>query len=331
MTAASSRSLRFRRATLALLFAAILPAGFSAGEAPRPALLLNVWPGLPPGDKPNLGEEKHDPQQMIRGVVTTPTLAIYRPAKEKDTGAAVLIAPGGGFFQLSMGHEGADVAAWLNTLGVTGAVLKYRIPVREGMARSLPMTQDAQRAMSILRAHAAEWGLDPNRIGLCGFSAGGEVAVNVLTHPGQRLYDAIDDTDRAPMNPNFSLLIYTGGIAKPGVTPPALNDDIVFPKNTPPAFLSVSDNDPGAAQTALLYFALHQAGVPAELHVWTEGGHGYGIRRGPQPHTTWPERAADWLKVRGFLQASAAAASSTAAPSSAAPSPTTSSASAAKP
>lgn len=284
------------------LFAVAALAARLTGSAAEPNLLLNVWPGLPPGDKPNLGEEKHDPQDMIRGVVTTPTLAVYRPAKEQDNGAAVLIAPGGGFFQLSMGHEGADVAAWLNTLGVTGIVLKYRIPVREGLPRSLPMTQDAQRAMSLIRAKAAEWKIDPNRIGICGFSAGGEVAVNVLSHPLQRLYDPIDDVDRADMRPNFSLLIYSGGILKPNSNPPALNDGIGFTKDTPPAFLSVSDDDKGAEQTALLYLALKHAGVPTELHVWAEGGHGYGIRPGTKPHTTWPARAADWLAIRGVLK-----------------------------
>ena len=270
--------------------------------AAEPTLTLNVWPALPPGDKPGLGEEKWEAKQMLKGVVTTPTLAVYRPAREKDTGAAVLIAPGGGFFQLSMGHEGADVAAWLNTLGVTGIVLKYRIPVREGMARSLPMTQDAQRAMSIIRARAAEWGLDRDRIGICGFSAGGEVAVNVLSHSGDRLYPAIDAFDQVDPRPNFSLLIYTGGILKRDVTPPTLNDGIGFNKDTPPAFLSVSHDDRGVEQTVLLYLALKRAGVPAEMHIWSEGGHGYGIRPGPMPHTTWPARAADWLKVRGFLK-----------------------------
>lgn len=289
-----------------LLFAATALAAQFAAFATEPSLLLNVWPDLPPGDKPNLGEEKHDPQDMIRGVVTTPTLAVYRPAKDKDNGAAVLIAPGGGFFQLSMGHEGADVAAWLNALGVTGIVLKYRIPVREGVARSLPMTQDAQRAMSLIRAKSAEWGLDPNRIGICGFSAGGEVAVNVLSNPGKRLYDAIDEIDRADMRPNFSLLIYSGGILKPNSNPPALNEGIGFTKETPPAFLSVSDDDKGAEQTALLYVALRHAGVPAELHIWAEGGHGYGIRPGTKPHTTWPARAADWLAGRGLLKPASA-------------------------
>ncbi len=284
-----------RLSSLFLLCTAVLLAA-------EPTLTLNVWPGLPPGDKPNLGEEKHEAGNMVRGVVTTPTLAVYRPAKEKDTGAAVLIAPGGGFFQLSMGHEGADVATWLNTLGVTGIVLKYRIPAREGMARSLPMTQDAQRALSIIRSKASEWGIDPNRIGLCGFSAGGEVAVNVLSNPGLRLYEAIDDFDRADLRPNFSLLIYSGGILNPDAKSPALKESIVFTKDTPPAFLSVSDDDKGAQQTALLYVALKRAGVPAELHIWAEGGHGYGIRPGKLPHTTWPARAADWLAVRGYLK-----------------------------
>ena len=288
-----------------------------AAFAAEPTLTLNVWPGLPPGDKPNLGEEKHDPQEMIRGVVTTPTLAVYRPEKSKDTGAAVLIAPGGGFFQLSMGHEGADVATWLNTLGVTGVVLKYRIPTREGVARSLPMTQDAQRALSLIRSKAAEWGLDPQRIGICGFSAGGEVAVNILSNPTTRLYTAIDEIDRAEMRVDFSLLIYTGGILKADAQPPTLSDSVRFTKDTPPAFLSVSQDDKGAEQTVLLYLALKRAGVPAEMHVWGEGGHGYGIRPGTTPHTTWPARAADWLNARGLLKPAAPASEkSNAAPKS---------------
>lgn len=285
----------------------------SAAFAVEPNVTLNVWPGLPPGDKPNLGEEKHDPQEMIRGVVTTPTIAVYRPSAEKNTGAAVVIAPGGGFYQLSMGHEGADVATWLNTLGVTGIVLKYRIPAREGMARSLPMTQDAQRAMSIVRSKAGEWGIDPNRIGICGFSAGGEVAINLLSNPDKRLYEAIDATDKTEFKANFSLLIYSGGVIKRDSEPPTLNDGIVFTKDTPPAFLSVSDDDKGGAGTAVLYLALRKAGVPTEMHVWAEGGHGYGIRPGKMPHTTWPLRAADWLNVRGFLKPAAAAPAATTA------------------
>ncbi len=277
----------------------------AAAFAVEPSLTLNVWPGLPPGDKPNLGEEQHEAGVMIRGTVTTPTLAVYRPAKEKDTGAAVLICPGGGFFQLSMGHEGADVATWLTSIGVTGVVLKYRIPQREGMARSLPSSQDAQRAMSILRSNASAWGLDPQRIGILGFSAGGQIAANLITGFERRMYDAIDEIDRAPTRPDFSIIIYPGGVLQrgTGTEPPALNPEIRISKETPPTFLAISHDDRGGSEQAVyLYLALKRSGVAAELHVWGEGGHGYGIRPGTAPHTTWPARAADWMAFRGLLK-----------------------------
>jgi len=289
-----------------LLSIAMLACAALATWAAEPILTIDVWPGLPPGDQPNLGEESHEAQNMIRGVVSRPTIAVYRPAKEMDNGAAVLIAPGGGFFQLSMGHEGADVAAWLNSIGATGIVLKYRIPVREGMERSLPMTQDAQRAMSIVRSRAAEWGIDPNRIGVCGFSAGGEVAVNLLTAGEERLYESVDAIDQARMRPDFSFLIYPGGLTERGAEPPSLREDIAFPDDTPPAFLSVSDDDRTATGVTLLYLALRRAGAACEMHIWAEGGHGYGIRSSNLPHSTWPARAADWMKVRGLLEPTAA-------------------------
>jgi acetyl esterase/lipase len=270
--------------------------------AAEPALTLPVWPGLPPGDQPNLGEERLEADNMLRGVVSTPTLAVYRPTKEKDTGAAVLIAPGGGFFQLSMGHEGSEVAVWLNSIGVTGVVLKYRIPVRVGMARSLPASQDAQRAMSLLRSRAKEWSIDPKRIGILGFSAGGQVAANVMTGYEQRLYPAIDEIDQVESRPDFAVIVYPGGILKAGSQPPELNDEIRITKETPPTFLAMSHDDRGGSEQAIyLYLALKRAGVNAELHIWSEGGHGYGIRPGTAPHTTWPARVADWLTIRGFL------------------------------
>lgn len=271
--------------------------------AAEPTLTLNVWPGLPPGDKPNLGEEKWEPPQMLRGTVTTPTIAVYRPAKERDTGAAVLIAPGGGFFQLSMGHEGADVATWLNSIGVTGIVLKYRIPTREGMARSLPASQDAQRAMSLVRSHAKEWGIDPKRIGILGFSAGGQVAANLITGFDKRLYEAIDDVDKTETRPDFAIIIYPGGILQRGNEPPTLNEEIRVTKDTPQTFLSIAHDDRGGSEQAVyLYLALKKAGVVAELHVWPQGGHGYGIRPEKGTHASWPARAADWMAGRGFLK-----------------------------
>ncbi len=288
-----------------LLACAVCALTLAAAFAAEPTLTLNVWPALPPGDKPNLGEEKHETGNMVRGTVTTPTLAVYRPAKEKDTGAAVLICPGGGFFQLSMGHEGADVATWLTSIGVTGVVLKYRIPQREGMARSLPSSQDAQRAMSILRTMAPTWGIDPQRIGILGFSAGGQIAANLITGFEQRMYAALDEIDRAPTRPDFSIIIYPGGVLQRGngTEPPALNPEIRVTKGTPPTFLAISHDDRGGSEQAVyLYLALKRAGVAAELHVWGEGGHGYGIRPGTAPHTTWPARAADWMAFRGLLK-----------------------------
>lgn len=292
------------------LLVACLLASLTAAAA-EPALTLNVWPGVPPGDPPGLkADEQWKPGNLLTGTVATPTLAVYRPSKDKDNGAAVLICPGGGFYQLSMVDEGAGVAAWLNSIGVTGIVLKYRIPNREGIPRYLAGLQDAQRSMSLIRAKAAEWGLDPQRIGIIGFSAGGQLAADVETNFDRRMYPAIDDMDRPDPRPDFALVIYPGGIAARGSEVPALTADVRVAKDTPPTFLSISNDDRGGPENAVyLYLALKQAGVPAELHVWGEGGHGYGIRPGTAPHTTWPARAADWMANRGLLKRTGPAAS----------------------
>lgn len=293
--------------TSALLLTVCLASGIS-GFGAEPALTMNVWPGTPPGDKPNLGPELWN-GTAITGVVSTPTIAVYRPPKEKDTGAAVLICPGGGFYQLSMGHEGWDVATWLNSIGVTGVLLKYRIPNREGMPRFLAALQDAQRAMSIIRSKAKEWGLDPKRIGILGFSAGGQVGADVETNFDQRKYDAIDDIDKAETRPDFAVLIYPGGIAVRGSETPAVTPDVRVSKDTPPTFLAISNDDRGGPENAVyLYLALKRVGVPAELHVYGEGGHGYGIRPGNAPHASWPARVADWMIARKILQPTAASA-----------------------
>ena len=281
-----------------------------------PSLTLNVWPGLPPGDKPGMPpEEWRYSSNTVTGTVSTPTLAVYRPAKEKDTGAAILVCPGGGFYQLSMGHEGADVAIWLNSIGVTGIVLKYRIqpqgappPGREGVPRYMPGLQDAQRAMSIIRSRAKEWGIDPKRVGILGFSAGGQLGADVETNFEKRTYDPVDVMDKADTRPDFAVLIYPGGIAKRGSEVPALTDDVHVSKDDPPTFLSISNDDRGGSENAVyMYLALKKAGVPAELHVYGEGGHGYGIRPGKAPHASWPARVADWMENRGLFKPAAAA------------------------
>ncbi len=273
--------------------------------AADPVLTVNVWPGLPPGDKTGtVADEQLDAKSMLlKGTVSTPTLAVYRPAKDKDTGAAVLVCPGGGFYQLSMRDEGSDVAVWLSSIGVTGVVLKYRIPSREGMPRYMAALQDAQRSMSIIRSKAGEWGIDPKRIGILGFSAGGQMAADVETNFDQRLYDPVDEVDKTDTRPDFAILIYPGGIAQRNSNPPAVTADVRVTKDTPPTFLSISDKDTNGPENAIyMYLTLKKAGVSAELHVFSDGTHGYGIRPEPGPHSTWPARAEDWMKFKGFLK-----------------------------
>lgn len=275
-----------------------------------PTLTMNVWPGIPPGDKAGMPpEEWRRSTVTVTGTVSVPTLAVYRPAKEKDTGAAVLVCPGGGFFQLSMGHEGADVAVWLSSIGVTGVVLKYRIPGREGMPKYMAALQDAQRSMSIIRSKAAEWNIDPKRIGILGFSAGGQIGADVETNFDKRMYEPVDAMDQTGTRPDFAVLIYPGGIIDRKSGTPAVSEDVRVSKDTPPTFLSISHDDRGGSENAVdLYLALKKAGVPAELHVYGEGGHGYGIRPGNAPHASWPARVADWMGQRGLFKPAAAAA-----------------------
>jgi acetyl esterase/lipase len=290
---------------LTLFCCAITPSFAAQAAIPDPAETLNVWPGTPPGDKPDMKDDiQWKAGNLLTGTVATPTLAIYRPAKDKANGAAILICPGGGFYQLSMADEGASVATWLNSIGVTAFVLKYRIPNREGMPRNLAALQDAQRSMSIIRSKAAEWGLDAKRIGILGFSAGGQVAADIETTYDTRGYTPIDDVDKAEIRPDFAVLIYPGGIIKRGSDVPATSDDVKVTKAAPPTFLSISNDDTNGSENAVyMYLALKKAGVSAELHVFSEGGHGYGIRPSNGPHATWPARLQDWMVFRKYIPA----------------------------
>ncbi|MBI3879813.1 MAG: alpha/beta hydrolase, partial [Verrucomicrobia bacterium] len=182
---------------------------------------LNVWPGQPPGETKQLppeADQTKDTDKLIAGRriiklgnVSTPQIAIFRPAKSKDTGASVIICPGGGFNILAYDLEGTEVAEWLNSLGVTGVVLKYRVPFRDPAKHWLAAVQDAQRAMSLVRSKAGEWGLDPKRIGICGFSAGGATAGMTSIFLDQRQYAPLDDVDKVSSRPDFAMLIYPGG------------------------------------------------------------------------------------------------------------------------
>lgn len=273
-------------------------------RAEEKPILFKLWPGKVPGETGSIGEEKVAGQKPSRRVsdVSDPTLSVFLPAKDKNTGVAVVIAPGGGYNLLAWDHEGEDVATWLNSIGVTGAVLKYRVPRRPDHPK-YPL-QDAQRAMSIVRSKAKEWNLDPSRIGMMGFSAGGHLACVTATNSDKRAYDPIDDSDRASCRPDFAVLIYPGGIVARGTE--QLIPDVRVTKDSPPSFLVVASDDKGSAdQTVAMYLALKHAGVPAELHVYSVGGHGFGMRQTKNPVAEWPKRCEEWMRARNILKAEA--------------------------
>jgi acetyl esterase/lipase len=286
-------------ALLALLFAT--PA--QADDA-KPTM-IDLWPGKPPGDPDGIEARETPGEKGPKRVdgVAKPTIAVYRPAKEKDTGAAIVVCPGGGYRMLAFEHEGTDVAAWLTSIGVTAVLLKYRVPQRPGDTENKLPLQDAQRALSITRSKAADWGVDPARIGIVGFSAGGHLVANASTNFDQRAYEPVDDLDKAGCRPDFSILVYPGGILD-RQDPKKLRDYLRVRKEMPPCLLVVSSDDKGSyAGTVLMAQAVREAGVPMELHVYAGGGHGYGMRKGDKPQNAWPQRAEEWMRNLGVLKA----------------------------
>ena len=285
----------------------------TGAAAPAPQV-LNVWPGNAPGETkvlpPEADTTKSDGRtvggrHVVRlGNVSTPQLAVYRPSQDKDTGAAVVICPGGGFNILAYDLEGTEVATWLNSIGVTAIVLKYRVPFRDPQQRWKAAVQDAQRTVSTVRARAAEWKLDPKRIGILGFSAGGSAAGLTALFGPARQYDAIDAIDQVSSRPDFALLIYAAYFVERGqdTMNPAL--PVKVTKDAPPMFFVHAFDDGIPVQNALLLAAeLKKVNVPAEVHVYDVGGHGYGLRPVPElPVTTWPKRAEEWLARRGLLR-----------------------------
>jgi acetyl esterase/lipase len=281
----------------------------AAGEA---GTVIELWPAGAPGTNANLAGESDTTkatdnlvagERVIRlGNVTKPTLTLYRPPRAKDTGAAVLVCPGGGYHILAMDLEGTEVCDWLNSIGITGALLKYRVPKRQGEERSLAALQDAQRALGLLRYRAKNLSIDPTRMGVIGFSAGAHVAAALSNPREPRNYAKVDEADTASCRPDFCLLIYPAYL-----TVKEANDriapDLNLTSNTPPTFIVMAEDDPIRVETALFYaLGLRQASVPFELHIYPTGGHGYGLRRTKEAVTGWPDRAAEWLRSRGILE-----------------------------
>ncbi len=297
------------RCVLGVLAAVGLMAGEVLAAGPQP-----LWPGRAPGETKEVGPEvditKPTDQliagrRLIRlGQVGQPTLEVFRPPAGRETGAAVLVCPGGAYHILALDLEGTEVCEWLNSNGVTAVLLKYRVPRREGLEKHAAPLQDAQRAMGLIRQNATAWGIDPKRVGVLGFSAGGHLAATVSVTP-DRTYPRVDAADDLPSRPDFTVLVYPAYL-----TVKEENDRLApeLPLNaqTPPTFLVMAQDDPVRVENALFYsLALKQAGVPTELHLYPTGGHGYGLRRTELPVTSWPDRVADWMKASGWLKPAA--------------------------
>ena len=273
---------------------------------------IAVWPGAAPGAVANPPAEADTTtakdnliagRPVVRlGNVSTPTLTLYLP-KGQNTGAAVVVFPGGGYKILAIDLEGAEVCDWLNSAGITCLVLKYRVPASGPYPKSAAALEDAQRALGLVRLHAADWGVDPNRIGVLGFSAGAHLAAALSTHFDQRLYEPLAAADKTSCRPDFAVIVYPGylALADKDFAP---NPDIVPSEKTPPQFIVQAEDDPVHVENAMVYFmALKNAKVAAELHIYAEGGHGYGLRRTALPVTTWPQAVETWLRTIKILPA----------------------------
>ncbi len=271
---------------------------------------INLWPGTPPGEKGGLPAEHEsakpsDPLVGGRTVmktadVSTPTLTFYPAPAGQATGTTVVVFPGGGYYILAWDLEGTEVCDWLNSIGVNAVLVKYRVPRREGRAPSAAPLEDAQRALGLTRLHAKEWAVNPGRIGILGFSAGGNLCA-VLSASTARTYPKLDAADDQPFAPNFQVLVYPAYLAKDD-TGPGLMPDVAVTPATPPTFLVMAEDDPVHVENVFAYgLALKAAQVPMELHVYPTGGHGYGLRPSRDNVTTWPARVADWMRHRGLL------------------------------
>jgi acetyl esterase/lipase len=283
------------------------------------AVQTPLWPGNAPDLAPVPGSESMtvDTKHLLAGKpvtaltnITRPTMTVYAP-KGTNTGAAVVVFPGGGFQILAMDLEGTEVCDWLTSTGVTCVLLKYRVPGKpydwrcdcrpHNLEVPVPALQDAQRALSLVRFHAAEWHIDPHRIGVLGFSAGGFLVAEVSTRFERRAYAPVDVADKTSSRPDFAVAIYPGHLA---TDKNALNPNVPVTRDTPPTFLVQAEDDSvdGVKQALVYYQALKNAGVPAEMHLYAQGGHAFGLRKTPLSITGWPRLVETWLRTIGVVR-----------------------------
>jgi acetyl esterase/lipase len=277
-----------------------------------------LWPAGELGEKNAVGVEQDvtKPSDDLYGGkrvtrisnVSIPTITLYRPAPDKDTGAAVVVCPGGGYEILSMDLEGTEVCQWLNSIGVSAVLLKYRVPAPNGLERYTEPLQDVQRALGLVRYHAAEWHIDPKRIGIIGFSAGGHLSAAASTRFETRTYKPVDESDHISCRPDFAMLIYPAFLIRQEGSKlgPELVPELTVISNTPPTFLVQTEDDQIHVENALFYYlALKNANVPAELHLFAKGGHAYALRKSDKAVMSWPKRAEEWMCGLGVLETKA--------------------------
>src|ERR1051326_82014 len=303
-----------------------------------------IWPGAVPDSQPvagpevakNTGKEFLIAGKPVVGVsrVSQPTMTVYSP-EGKNAGAAVVVFPGGGYLDLAIDLEGTEVCQWLTSKGITCVLLKYRVPGNERYPSSIPYPksgpypespialEDAQRTLGLVRFHAADWHIDPQKIGVIGFSSGGHLVAAMSTHFGKRLYPAVDVADEQSCRPDFAVAIYPGHLSLsaaqwdaqqgakkfpihllPGANKDlGLNPDLPVTRQTPPTFLLQAEDDhvDNVNDSLAYYIALKNAGVPVEMHLYAEGGHAFGLRRTQHPITAWPELVEIWLQTIGMI------------------------------
>lgn len=306
---------------LAFLAFAARGLGLAAGQTswqPSPGhTQVPIWPGVVPSAQSTEGPEvsgtvvdANGRERLVGGTpwvyvdrVSQPTMTVYSPVRG-NTGAAVVVFPGGGYNVLAIDLEGTEVCDWLTSKGITCVLLKYRVPcVKSGPYRDCRTAlEDAQRTVGLVRFRAAQWHIDVHKIGVLGFSAGGHMVAALSTHFEKRLYPTVDAADTESCRPDFAIALYPGHLAVPekGF---ALNSDIQVTSRTPPTFLLHAEDDPvdPVENTIVYHAALRKAGVPAEMHLYVKGGHAFGLRPTRMPITGWPQLVEAWLETIGMV------------------------------
>lgn len=310
---------RFVPIWLAWSLCAVVPAFGDVWQPAAGHVQVPIWPGSAPDSLPQAGPEFSAPETtqadkiwLSEQRVSRPTMTVY-PAQGTNTGAAIVVFPGGGYHVLAIDLEGTEFCHWFAAHGITAVLLKYRVPNsgphwddschchRDALSPSA--LQDAQRTLGLVRARAAEWHVDPHRVGVIGTSAGGHLVADISTHWAKRAYAPLDAADAQSCRPDFAIALYPGHLLEHQRSELELNPTIPVTSETPPTFLcQAMDDSVDSVSNSIVYeLALQKAGVPVETHLFAHGGHAFGLRRAREPVGRWPEMVIDWLRTIGIL------------------------------